>query len=732
MEQLHYSQSPDDSRQATVLAVGPDGDPSDLSSLLENVDEAPRPLPRSALGTSLQNQLVQVRLGLASSLFFALRAKHPPTATHSLRVALGCSSWLPFLDVNNPMRDQIEVAALLHDIGKIGVPDGLLLKSARLTRDEMLVMDRHRQMGRDILSGCCGSPGILEIIYYAAARYDGRETEFDRAGDELPLGSRMIAVLDAYDMMTTDHYGRRALGREEAMAELFQAAGKRFDPMLVKQFCQLLSGDQVQLRVGAAPRWLRELAPEASNQLWQRAAPVAEGTGVALDRLFYQKLLEGLHDAVVIVDARLRILVWSPAAERMTGIASASVRDKQWAPCLVEMRDERGGLVQPERCPLAQALQSGIQAKRRLSVAGRNGKELSVDARVVPVFGRDGTAHGATLVLHDASSQVTLEERVQTLHQKATRDPLTQVANRAEFDRVLKRFIDTHLEQGLPCALIICDLDRFKRINDVYGHQAGDEALVNFARLLRRTCRPADLVARYGGEEFVMLCADCDNATATERAEEIRRELSDIPQASLDGKCLTASFGVTEIQGGDTPETMLRRADRALLQAKDTGRNRVVQLGSGISKSEDVENRVGWFAWWHSAPPDELVEKQLVTAVPLKVAIEKLRGFVADQHAEIISVEDETIVLQVDGVHQPLLRRSSDRPVPYQIKLQFSEMRSALEGHPDSQSLRTLVRVSVRPKRNRDRRRADALERARQLLSSLKSYLMAQDLVGRR
>ena len=72
-----------------------------------------------------------------------------------------------------------------------------------------------------------------------------------------------------------------------------------------------------------------------------------------------------------------------------------------------------------------------------------------------------------------------------------------------------------------------------------------------------------------------MLCADCDNATATRRAEELRRELAYIPQPMLGGKCITASFGVTEVQGGDTPETMLRRADRALLQAKANGRNRV-------------------------------------------------------------------------------------------------------------------------------------------------------------
>ena len=179
--------------------------------------------------------------------------------------------------------------------------------------------------------------------------------------------------------------------------------------------------------------------------------------------------------------------------------------------------------------------------------------------------------HGATLLLHDASSQITLEERVQTLHEKATRDPLTKVANRAEFDRGHDQFVETHLERGLPCALIICDIDHFKSVNDTFGHQAGDDALVVLRALLQRSCRPGDLVARYGGEEFVMLCADCDNSTATDRATTIRRELAETPQPLIGGRPITASFGVTEIQAGDTPETMLRRADRARYRRRSVG-----------------------------------------------------------------------------------------------------------------------------------------------------------------
>ena len=140
---------------------------------------------------------------------------------------------------------------------------------------------------------------------------------------------------------------------------------------------------------------------------------------------------------------------------------------------------------------------------------------------------------------------------------------MTQVANRAEFDRVHELFVEAHQQQQVPCSLLMCDMDHFKSVNDTWGHQAGDEAIKSLTILLKGACRPGDLVARYGGEEFVMLCADCDNAAAARRAEQVRIALSQMRQPKMEGHTITVSFGVTEIQPGDTAETMLRRADRA-------------------------------------------------------------------------------------------------------------------------------------------------------------------------
>lgn len=696
-----------------------------VSALLDNAQDAAPAIPPE---TEFENHLVQVRLGMASSLFAALRAKHAPTASHSLRVAMGCSSWLMLQKAEGSAYDEIEVAALLHDIGKIAVPDRVLLKPAMLSPDEQVSMEQQRKAGVEILRACCVSQNLLEIVLHSGAWYDGRRDGQTLRGDQIPLGSRMVAIVDAFDAMTTDQVYRRAMSRERAMAELFEFAGSQFDPDLVKDFCTFLSADQVQLSAAVARRWLTQLQGNASNGFWQ-LSPLPTSSAAHTSTLFQEKLLESMHDAVIFVDDTMRITHWNRAAERLTGISSASVQQKNWTPALLSLRDERQKLVTEQDCPIAAAIQTGEESFRRFALQSRHDQRVQVDAHLVPVHGKGNSVHGAAMLLHDASQQITLEQRLKSLHERATRDPLTHVANRAEFDRTQEQYVTAHLEKRVPCSLIISDIDHFKKINDGFGHQAGDAVLINFAAVLKRFCRPGDLVARYGGEEFVMLCADCNNATATQRAEEIRHELEDTAQPALGGKNITSSFGVTELQEGDTPETMLRRADRALYQAKEHGRNRVVQLGAGITGVAEPERKTSWFSWLFAAPVEQLVEKTLVTAVPLNIVVDKLKGFIADHHAEVVPIDDRRVALKIDAGGLPNLRRTGDREVPFVIDLEFDEMKAPGEvGGPGIP--KTLVLVAIRPQRSRDRRQRDAVERARQLFVSLKSYLVAQEQVS--
>lgn len=685
-------------------------------------------LPECRDVESRQNQLIQVRLGIASSLFLALRTKHPPTANHCLRVAMICSSWSTLLNLKEEDRDELEVAALLHDIGKIGVPDHILLKPGKLTLDESRIVDRHREYAREILAGCCASQALLDVIYYASNWYHGGQGQGEWYGEQLPRGARMLAIADAFDSMTTDHLYRQAFSRQRAIDELFEYAGTQFDPQLVKAFDYYLRSNHEKLNTLVTQRWLHDLQPNQARQLWSLSPSPAPEMPSLFGSLFHEHLLDSMHDGVVFVDSGLRILKWNRAIELLTGISAASAERQLWSPAILQLRDEHFKLIPADRCPVAEALREGLNLHRRVLVTDSKRDKLSIDAWIMPVRGAEGTVCGATLLLQDASSRISLEERLQRLNEKAAQDGLTGVANRSEFDRAHQRWIVAHRDRGLPYSLMICDLDHFKRINDTYGHQAGDEALIAFAALLRHSCHKGDMVARYGGEEFVMLCSDCDRAAAANRAESIREAWSRQPHAMLNGRSLTASFGVTESQAGDTAETMLRRADRALLQAKSEGRNTVVPLGGGPLDAEhpDQQDRA-WHWWnWRSRPAQHLLQRRVVTVVPLRLAAEKLRGFVTDHAAEILEIAENRVVLEIAGKHLPAIQGSGNRPTSFLVELSLTEV-LADDQRETRGKLQTIVQITIRPKRRRDRRRDGADRRARQLFLSLKSYLMAQD-----
>lgn len=694
-----------------------------LGTLEEVVQSAANPRAREEL--EFQQKLLEQRLGIASGLFAALRAKHPPTAAHCMRVGIGCSSWAAKLGMPENERNDLEIAALLHDVGKVGVPDRVLGKTSSLDTEELLAIEMSRVHTRNILQSMGTNSAILDNVFYADAWYDGRRREYDRVREQLPLASRMICIVNAFDAMTTNHVYRQSMNHERALQELRNAAGTQFDPHLVDHFSQLLSLDQATLQQSVAERWLTGLQPELATSGWTIGSATHAQYG-GFEWLFHRRLLDSIQDAVIFVDANMTILFWNQTAERLTGIPALSVIQRTWTPSLVQMADEHGYALRDQDCPLQNAVQSGVQSFRRLAIGNRFGEPTRVDVQLVPIIDCQGPPQGVAIIVRDASRQVTLEERVQTLHEQATRDPLTQIANRSEFDRVHTQFLQRHLESNFPCALIICDIDHFKQINDTYGHQAGDEALQSFASILQSHCRPGDLVARYGGEEFAILCADCNNATAVQRAETIRRNLTSTPQSCLNGNVMTASFGVTEVQGGDTPETMLRRADRALYQAKDAGRDRVVQIGVGLESAAKTKRR--WFSWFTKPRADEVLSKRLMTNVPLDVAAEKLRGYISDQNGTIQSIDDNRVVICIEAADSPLQRRADDRPVPYIVELDLKEETEENEGRYRSHQLRTIVSVTIRPQRARDRRRRDIVERARHLQASLKSYLMAVEI----
>ncbi len=173
-----------------------------------------------------------------------------------------------------------------------------------------------------------------------------------------------------------------------------------------------------------------------------------------------------------------------------------------------------------------------------------------------------------------------LRDSVEQSIEMAVRDPLTGLHNRRYLDSHLEGLINTAHAKSKPLSAIICDVDRFKAVNDDHGHDVGDEVLREFSQRLRKNIRNIDLACRFGGEEFVVIMPDTGVALAMVVAERLRREVASHPFVVLGGSKqlpITVSLGVSSLdKADDTPESLLKRADIALYNAKSGGRNCVV------------------------------------------------------------------------------------------------------------------------------------------------------------
>ena len=676
-----------------------------------------------------ENKLAVVRLGMASSLFYALRTKHAPTAAHCLRVALSTSAWAEQMKLSEVRRDNIEVAALLHDVGKIGIPDRIIRKPGKLMVEEQLSMDLVPSLGCEILRGCTSDNELLDIVRYAGSWYESRRHDEGPSGDALPLGARMLAIADAFDSMTTDTVYRPAFSRERATEELFRGSHTQFDPELVADFAQMLEERPEIVQGCVVNRWLKNLQQDSSEFFHGSAiaSPTVTQT-IRTESCFFQSLMSSADDGIAFTNSEGVVTRWNDAMESLTSVVAEAIIDQEWSPEALHFThsesnaDEELDLV---RCCLA----TGNVFSRSMVIHQPGGPSIPVHVKVTPVTGSQPGVLGTVVIVEDLSEQKVMLRKLENLHQKSTLDGLTGMANRAYFDEQLE--ISTKLAQlgKESFSLVICDIDHFKRVNDVYGHPAGDDAIRCFAEIMKAHSRDGDIVARYGGEEFLLLTPKCDNATTARRAELIREALERTRLEAIGGESITASFGVTEFQPGDSPETVLARADRALLKAKDNGRNRVIQLGVGSRPIEDESKEngaaiLGWLSWFQSNEEPANGEFDIITPVPVDLAIEKLRGFIADHAAEIINVRENQVSIKLNVNYSRGGRRRADCQMAIHAKMTLSE--KTLERESKATSTQTNIHVFLQPIRSRDRRGREMNACFDQVLNSLRSYMMGE------
>lgn len=651
------------------------------------------------------------------SLVQALNNQSPEVIAHCIRVAALCSRWAAHRNWGPEQIELIEGLAILHDLSF-----GLGSENE----------DGSANLSLECIDACGGSIELQQA--FALYHHWLASSAEERTSMRTTEAVRMLVLADVYDSLTCGDVLGESYTPKKTVQELHRSAGGAFDRALLQDFALFVLTHENSAIDPTPDYWLEllvalisELSPDQKLQpiLGQDVEHVDD------EEIFHRRLLDYMHQGVVMVDLDMRIFEWNRAAERLTGLMQIKTLDEIWRPGLIGLTDEDGKVIAPERCPLADSIVKGMQSLRRLKLKHRDGREMVIDAHFLPVKNHREQLCGATFMFADASQQAHLEKRVQTLHEKATRDGLTMVANRAELDRQMLEFVNSSSSTGMKGCLIITDIDRFKKVNDIYGHQAGDEALKLFAEVLRENARESDIVARYGGEEFVVLCRDCSLQDALKQAERMRMVLQSRPLACLKGTSLTASFGVTEVLPSDTCEVVIQRADEALFRAKESGRNRVLYTAvDGKPKTVQVsqptrKETASWLSWFSGQKEEPLISQEWLTSVPLNVVIEKMRGVIMDFQAEVLVVEESRVQFRVENQAIAELRRRSDRRQLFIVDVKLAEVDFQI-GRGSSPSKRTMLKLDILPNGRRDRRVTNHKEQVEILARTLQSYLVAQ------
>jgi diguanylate cyclase (GGDEF)-like protein/PAS domain S-box-containing protein len=288
-------------------------------------------------------------------------------------------------------------------------------------------------------------------------------------------------------------------------------------------------------------------------------------------------VLDNLSDGVYFVDRQRRILYWNKGAERITGFSSEEVLGRRCKDNILNHCDEAGTNLCGARCPLLDTMRDGRHHEAHVYLHHRDGHMKPVAIRAAPMYDELGNVIGAVETFYDDTALVDSRRRAADFQSESVSDPLTKIGNRRFGEIALDGWLERYRLLGGEFGLLFIDIDRFKVVNDRFGHEVGDEALRLVARTLTATSRHDDQVVRWGGEEFVVLLADADAAALSAVAERMRVMVK--RTRMIAGRCpvsLTVSIGGTLIAPGDTAELIVRRADALLYAAKRAGRNRVM------------------------------------------------------------------------------------------------------------------------------------------------------------
>jgi diguanylate cyclase (GGDEF)-like protein/PAS domain S-box-containing protein len=297
--------------------------------------------------------------------------------------------------------------------------------------------------------------------------------------------------------------------------------------------------------------------------------------GIRFTSLFYEKLLDHVHEGVYFVNRSRKITHWNDGAEKLSGYTAGEAVGKCCSDNLLGHVDENGRPLCKTGCPLTSVLQDGQPRSAEFTLRHKKGHQVPINIRVMPMRNAEGAIVGAVEIFSDASPKENVETRVTELEHMAFRDALTSLPNRRYLEMKVEQAIEEHKRFSRLYGLMMFDLDRFKKVNDTYGHDAGDALLKTVAKTLAQGQRAMDIIGRWGGEEFLVLMPDLNATELGDLAERCRVMIAESSvTANSERVACTASIGATVLSHSDTAEVALRRVDELMYQSKHSGGDR--------------------------------------------------------------------------------------------------------------------------------------------------------------
>jgi diguanylate cyclase (GGDEF)-like protein/putative nucleotidyltransferase with HDIG domain len=550
------------------------------------------------------NMRAEVESAAAQALLTALNARENYTAAHSEAVLELALQVAAELGMDGEDATAVGQVALLHDIGKVGVPDAILRKPGRLTAPEWDVMREHPAIGAEIVAAIGSLAHLAPAVRAEHERWDGRGYPDGLAGEDVPLPSRICFVCDAWHAMTSDRPYRRALSEEQARAELERHAGTQFCPTTVAALLRVLDRDGAPVfdegRPAALPApTFPPLRPERPLEAELRALITVSGAVAGAHR--FEDVLDAVGEQAckVLCAAGISISRWEPEHDRMRTLINAGEltpgdverpASETWAPSALDR-----ALIERGRPYVVALDQPGVpeEERRYLERIGR-GSVLAAPIRfdnnvwgVLEAFSDAGApsftashVRFAEALCAQVATAIGRAELFSRLESLAYQDPLTRLPNRRALDERLEEAVARCLATGRELALLFCDLDGLKDVNDRHGHDAGDRALRAAGQALAAAAEgfPGSFTSRLGGDEFCVLMEGHGPDAARSLARDASHRLAAEP-----GGPQTFSSGVACLDEDHRRSADLyRAADAAQYAAKRVGGGKLFVAEPGI------------------------------------------------------------------------------------------------------------------------------------------------------